>query len=101
MDSKVGSFMNSAAAMRLPDDCVKARSLSACAGVQTPDASRVPALNAKEVTIWALAALAKSRTPFHSARVSTALKPSGGAAGAGPSESWKKVVLAQVPLTRR
>jgi len=61
----------------------------ASAGVQTPDASRVPPLVAKEVTRFASTAFAKLMTFFHWARVRTPPKPSGGAAGAGASVSWK------------
>jgi len=54
---------------------------------------------AKEVTICAFTACAKSTTPFHCGRDRTPLKPAGGAAG-GWSVSEKYVVFAHVPLTR-
>src|SRR5271156_2066438 len=67
---------------------------------QTPFVSRVPALVATEATISAFTAFANSTTPFHSARVRTPLKPSGGLFTGGSSLFWKYVVLRQVPLTR-
>jgi hypothetical protein len=52
--------------------------LFACAGVQTPRASRVPGLVANEVTSLASTARANSITPFHWLRVNTPLNPAGG-----------------------
>src|SRR5579872_3463423 len=100
MAAYVGSFMYSAAAMVPPTDFVYESSFRASFGVQTPRASRVPGLVAKEVTSLASAAFEKSTTPFHCARVKTPPKPGGGFAGAAASESWKYVVFAHVPLTR-
>ena len=86
--AKVGSFMNSAAAISPPMDFVYARNLPASPRVHTPSAPRVPGLIANEVTIFASTARANSTTPFHCGRLSTPLKPAGGALGAG-SDSAK------------
>src|ERR1700676_4283329 len=95
-----GPFLNAAAAILPPNDCVYWSSLVASTGVQTPAASRTPTPVAKELTSLASIACAKSITPFHCGRVSTPPNPAGGTFGAGVSESWKYVVFAQVPLTR-
>src|SRR5271166_2037660 len=87
--AKVGSFMYSAAVILPPIDLVYARNRLAWSGVHTPAASRVPALVAKDVMIFASVAWEKSMTPFHCWRVNTPLNPLGGVDGAGASESWK------------
>jgi hypothetical protein len=86
--------------MLLPFEVVKRSSARASSGCQIPDALRVPSLAAKDVTIFASAAFAKSMSPFHCVRVNTPEKPGGGVAGGGASESWKYTVLAQEPETR-
>ena len=77
--------MNWAAAIAPPIVAVYWRRRRACSGVQTSDASRVPALVANEVTIFAFAALEKSITPFHCSRVRTEPNPLGGFRGGGAS----------------
>ena len=89
MAAKEGSLKNSAAAIWPPAAFVNASTFRASVGVQTPPASRVPALIAKLVTIRAFTAREKSITPRHCWRVSTPPNPAGGFVGAASSASWK------------
>lgn len=80
--------MNWAAAMLPPVAFVKATNFRACSGVHTPAASPVPGKIANDVTIPALAAGAKSKTPFHCCLVRTESKPAGGVRVGASRESW-------------